>query len=139
MKRVLNIRILFLLFTAVSLLACSKYEEGGASLASKKSRLVNHWKTVQITTNGYDITGLNLITDVTITEDNTIIFNGELLGSPTTSTGKWVFSNDKKNVLITNSDGSLDTYEIVMLQKDESKFRHTDQDGNKLFYHFVTY
>lgn len=139
MKRSAYIRSLFLLFTAISVLSCSKYEEGGASLASKKSRLVNHWKTVQITSNGYDITSLNIITEVTFTDNNTIIVKGSPLGIPTESTGKWVFSGDKKNVLITNSDGSLDTYEIVMLQKDESKFRHTDQNGNKLFYHFVTY
>lgn len=133
------IRSLFFLFVAASLLSCSKYEEGGASLASKKSRLVNHWKTVQLTSNGYDITVLNLITEVTFTDNNTIIVKGQPAGVSTESTGKWVFSSDKKNVLITNSDGSLDTYEIVMLQKDEAKFRHNDQNGNQLFYHFVTY
>ena len=132
-------RSLFLILTVVTLFSCSKYEEGGASLSSKKSRLVNHWKTVQITSNGVDITALNLITEVIITDDYTITVKGSPLGFPTQSVGKWVFSNDKMNVLITNSDGSLDTYEIVMLQKDECKFRHNDSNGQKYFYHFVTY
>lgn len=129
----------FLLIAVTSFVSCSKYEEGDPSLASKKSRLVNHWKTVQLTSDGYDYTSLDIITEVTFTDGNTIIVKGNPGGWPTQSTGKWVFSNDKESVLITNSDGSLDTYEIVMLQKDECKFRHTDKDGHKLFYHFVSF
>lgn len=117
--------------------ACSKYEEGSPSMASKKSRLVNDWKTVEITANGTDITSLNLITEVVIRNDNTITVIGSPLGVSTTSNGGWAFNSDKSAVLVTNSDGTLDNYEIVMLQKDESKFRIID-NGTTIEYHFVT-
>ncbi|OFZ07428.1 MAG: hypothetical protein A3D92_13990 [Bacteroidetes bacterium RIFCSPHIGHO2_02_FULL_44_7] len=131
----------FLLFTLsfFFLASCSKYEEGNASLASKKSRLVNHWRTQQITSNGTDITSLNIITDIIIRDNNTMTINGAFWGVPTTAEAKWVFNAKKTNVLITNSDGSLDDYAIVMLQKDEAKFRRIDDDGNVILYHFVTY
>ena len=120
------------------LAACSKYEEGGPSLASKKSRLVNDWKTVSITSNGVDITSLNLVTEVIIRNNNTITVVNETWGFPIEANGGWVFDGKKDNVLVTNNDGSLDTYEIVMLQKDESKFRRTDANGATILYHFVT-
>lgn len=133
-------RFLPLLFVPLFLLtACSKYEEGGATLASKKSRLVNHWKTYQLTINGADVTSWNIITDVNITDNNTIIVNGSPFGISTSSSGGWVFDNDKSHVLVTNNDGSLDSYEIIMLQKDESKFRRTDSNGDLYFYHFKTF
>lgn len=132
-------RVLLISLSFLFLASCSKYEEGDASLASKKSRLVNHWRTQQITSNGIDITELDIITDIVIRENNTITVNGAFFGIPTSSQGSWVFNAGKTNVLITNSDGSLDDYEIIMLQKDEAKFRHVDDNGDVIFYHFVTY
>lgn len=132
-------RILFLSLSLIFLSACSKYEEGNASLASKKSRLVNHWRTQKITSNGVDITALDIITDIVIRDNNTITVNGAFFGIPTSSEGSWIFNAAKTNVLITNADGTLDDYEIVMLQKDEAKFRRTEDNGDVILYHFVTY
>ena len=119
--------------------SCSKYEEGTPSLASKKSRLVNHWKTISLTSNGTDITGWNLVTEVIINNNNTITVKGNFLGIPSSADGGWVFNSNKTRVLVTNNDGSLDDYEIIMLEKDESKFRRIDNNGNTLVYHFMTY
>lgn len=135
MKRFLPLFFVPLFFLA----SCSKYEEGPASLASKKSRLVNHWKTYQLTINGNDVTYLNLVTDIQVTDNNTIVVNGSPFGFNTSSSGKWVFDKDKSHVLVTNNDGSLDSYEIIMLQKDESKFRRTDSNGDLYFYHFKSF
>ena len=131
-------KLLTFALIVLTLTACSKYEEGSGSLASKKSRLVNDWKTVEITSNGYDITSWKLITEGTIRNDNTITVTNEAFGFPISSTGKWIFDATKDNVLVTNNDESLDTYTIVMLEKDECKFRRTDNDGNLLTYHFVS-
>ena len=128
--------VLFLISIFV-LGACSKYEEGGPSLASKKSRLVNHWKTQQITADGVDVTSWNLITEVIIRDNNTITVIGSPFGIPTSSDGAWAFNGDKSAVLVTNNDGSVDHYEIVMLQKDESKFR-IENNGTTYLYHFVS-
>lgn len=135
MKRFLPLIFIPLFFLA----SCSKYEEGSASLASKKSRLVNHWKTYQLTINGNDVTSWNIVTDVDIKDNNTITVNGNFLNNPTSSTGVWAFDSDKSHVLVTNNDGSVDNYEIIMLQKDESKFRLTQSNGDQVFYHFKTY
>ena len=139
MKKQLILRPLLLVLALVFLGACSKYEEGNPSLASKKSRLVNHWKTQQITSNGFDITALNLITEIVVRKNNTITVSGAPFGIATSVNGGWVFSADKKRVLVTNDDGSLDDYEIVMLQKDECKFRKIDGNGATILYHFVSY
>jgi hypothetical protein len=139
MKKAILIQPLLLILALVFLGACSKYEEGKPSLASKKSRLVNHWRTQQITSNGFDITFLNLITEMVVRDNNTITVSGTPLGIATSADGAWVFSADKKQVLVTNDDGSLDTYEIVMLQKDECKFRKVDDNGATILYHFVTF
>ncbi len=139
MKRPLSTFLLFLPLVALLFVSCSKYEEGSPSMSSKKSRLVNHWKTVTITSNGSDITALNIVTDVIIRDNNTITVNGALFGIQSSIDGGWVFNKDKSRVLVTNNDGSFDDYEIVMLQKDESKFRRYDGNGNLIEYHFVTY
>lgn len=74
-----------------------------------------------------------------VRDNNTITVSGTPLGIATSADGAWVFSADKKQVLVTNDDGSLDTYEIVMLQKDECKFRKVDDNGATILYHFVTF
>lgn len=135
MKRLITLLALPLFILS----SCSQYEEGSVSLASKKSRLVNHWKTYQMTVNGNDVTSWNIVTDIDIRDNNTIVVNGSFLGNQTSSTGGWAFDSDKSHVLVTNNDGSLDNYEIIMLQKDESKFRLTESNGDQIFYHFKTY
>ncbi len=129
---------LLLVLALIFSTACSKYEEGPASILSKKSRLVNHWKTKQITANGFDITSLNLITEVIIRDNNSITVKGNPGGNSTSADGSWIFNGNKTRVLVTNNDGSLDDYEIVMLQKDECKFRRIDDNGATILYHFVS-
>ena len=139
MKHTLILRSFMFALAVLALGACSKYEEGSPSILSKRSRLINHWKTISLTSNGADITSWNLVTEVIIRKDNTITVIGQPFGVPTSAEGGWVFNGNKTRVLVTNNDGSLDDYEIVMLEKDESKFRRTDANGNVLVYPFMTY
>lgn len=135
MKKVSQISLFAFALLAIVLGSCSKYEEGNVSLASKKSRLVNHWKTQKITVDGFDITSWNLITELEIWDNNKIDVHSE----STVSHGSWVFNPSKTAVLVTNNDGTLTSYEIVMLQKDEFKVRTTNDNGNVYLHHYVTY
>lgn len=134
-------RIPFFAFALITIVlsSCAKYEEGGISLESKKSRLVNHWRTEKITADGIDITALNLITELEISDNNSIAVHSALLGIPTVDNGAWAFNPGKTAVLVTNNQGSLTSYEIVMLQKDEFKVRNTNADGVVYLHHYVTY
>ena len=135
MKKITRIPLIAFALIAIVISSCSKYEEGNVSLASKKSRLVNHWRTQKITLNGFDITGLNIITELEIWDNNKIdVYSGSIVNS-----GAWVFNPSKTAVLVTNNDGSLTSYEIVMLQKDELKVRTTNDNGTVYLHHYVTY
>ena len=129
-------RVLIFAIIALSLGACSKYEEGSPSFESKKSRLVNNWTVVSITANGFNITGLNLITGLDVNANNTFtvysLVNGVTVGTNST----WIFDGQKKNILVTNSDGSLDSYEIVKLEKDSMKLRIVNSSGVTLLHEY---
>jgi len=122
-------RLLLIAVIALSLGACSKYEEGSPSLSSKKSRLVNDWAMVKLTINGFDVTPLKIITGVDIKANNTFTVYGEVLGVATSSNSTWIFNGNKTQVLVTNSDGSIDSYEIIKLEKDSLKLKIINNDG----------
>lgn len=122
-------RILFFLIIAVTFASCSKYDEGKASIESKKSRLVNDWTMVKLTINNFDVTALNIITGVDIHSNNTFTLYGALGGTPTSTNSTWVFNTKKTHVLVTNGDGSVDSYEIIKLEKDALKLKITDANG----------
>jgi len=133
-------RILLLTITllTVALSSCSKYDEGKPSLASKKSRIVNNWAVVKITANGFDITSAKIITSVDVRSNNTLTVNGELFGTPYSNVGGWAFNSNKTHVLVTNNDGSVDSYEIIKLEKDSMKLRIVNGDGVTIEYEFKT-
>lgn len=129
-------KFLSYLLIAFTLFSCSKYEEGKPSLASKKSRLVNDWTMVKLTANGFDITGLKIITGVDIKANNTFTVYGEAGGTPTSSSSIWAFDAGKKNVLVTNGDGTVDSYEIIKLEKNSLKLRIINSTGATLVHEY---
>ena len=129
-------RILFFVLIALTFSACSKYDEGKASLASKKSRLVNNWTMVKLTANGFDVTSFKLITGVDIRDNNTFTVYGEAGGTPTSSSSVWAFDKDKSHVLVTNGDGSVDSYEIIRLEKDALKLQIVDDNGVTILHEY---
>lgn len=131
-------RVLLFAFIILSLGSCSKYEEGKPSAASKKSRLVNNWTMVKMTANGYDITALKAITGVDIYDNNTFTVYGEVNGVPTSSNSIWAFDSNKTHVLVTNGDGSVDSYEIIKLEKDSLKLRIVNNTGVTLVHEYKT-
>lgn len=122
-------RVLLFAFIILSLGSCSKYDEGKASAESKKSRLVNNWVMFKLTANGFDITSYKMITGVDIHSNNTFTVYGEVNGTPTSSNAIWAFDSDKSHVLVTNGDGSVDSYEIIKLESDSMKLRIIGDNG----------
>jgi hypothetical protein len=122
-------RVLLFAFIILSLGSCSKYEEGKPSAASKKSRLVNDWTMVKLTINNFDVTALNIITGVDIKSNNTFTVYGAAGGTATTSSSIWAFDSNKTHVLVTNGDGTVDSYEIIKLEKDSLKLKIIDANG----------
>lgn len=130
-----SLSLLLILFTVIS---CSKYEEGSASILTKKSRLVNDWAVVSIHLNGNNITSYNLVTEVIIRDNNTITVYGKPFGVSTTNNGAWVFDSDKSHVLVTNNDNSVTSYRIIRLEKDALKVETIDDDGNVYLHEYKT-
>lgn len=131
-------RLLFIAVLLFSLGACSKYEEGSPSLASKRSRLINKWTMVTLTANGYDVTSLKIITGVDIHSNNTFTVYGETNGVQTSSSAVWAFDSNKTHVLVTNGDGTVDSYEIIRLEKDALKLRITNSAGVTFVHEYRT-
>ena len=125
MKKIIT-SLLLLTLVSVSFSSCNKYEEGSKfTLLTKKARLVNNWRTLKITADGEDITGLNLITQVIISDNGTYIVKGEFLGFPTNDEGNWAFNSSKSHVIFTDNGGGISSYEIIKLKDKELKVKIT--------------
>lgn len=131
-------RVLLFAFLILSLGSCSKYEEGKASIESKKSRLVNKWTMVKMTANGFDVTALKLITGVDIYDNNTFTVYGEVNAAPTSSNSVWAFDSNKTHVLVSNGDGSVDSYEIIKLESNSLKLRIVNNSGVTFVHEYKT-
>ena len=70
MKKIVLFALLALVFVS-----CSKYEEGSASLLSKKSRVVNIWKVKSVMTDGLDYTSSYPVKEIEITKEGRFIIN----------------------------------------------------------------
>lgn len=131
-------KIISFILIAFTFFSCSKYDEGKASLESKKSRLVNNWTMVKLTANGYDVTALKIITGVDIKDNNTFTVYGEAGGTVTSSSSIWAFDGNKTHVLVTNGNGSIDSYEIIKLEKDSLKLKIIDANGTVILHEYKT-
>lgn len=87
--------------------------------------MVNDWKIKILTSNGNDITYLNLVTEMDIHDNETVTVRSAFLGISTANDGNWAFDNDKSHILITDSDGNVDSYEIIRLKDKELKVKIT--------------
>jgi hypothetical protein len=115
MKKIVLFAVLALVFVS-----CSKYEEGSASLLSKKSRVANTWKVKSATAYGVDYTSSYPISQIEITKDGgykeSIVENG-IIGF---YEGTWEFNDDKTQLLVTFSNANR-VYTILKLEKDAMK------------------
>lgn len=140
---------LFKIFAAASLLlvftSCDRYDEGSNfSLLTAKARLVNTWTLSSVkytsgsTTSELTASGtLTILKDGTYSSVTTITY--PVIGNITSSdTGKWVFNDDKTQVLATPDDGGdLETWTIVRLKNKELAITTTDSNDNVTRFDYV--
>lgn len=129
---------LFLIVATLGLASCSKYENGGMSLKTKKERVTNKWKLKSAWINGYE--ALNHVADdiYEITKEGNVTM---IQFDQTVLHGSWEFTEEKENILIRAFEGQTSSvwytqeWEILRLKKDELWIR-TLFEGDEYEYHF---
>jgi len=138
-------RILSLLAMATiavaSMTSCSKYEEGGFSLRSKKARLTGEWSLTEYKVNDEvqefstgDSWVIEFKKDGTYVENTTFTyFDGiDNVTESDTEKGSWDFTKDKEHLITTEEGSSYGTvYTIIKLTNKEIIFKTEDKDGNE--------
>lgn len=123
-----SMAVLSLLFVFT---ACSKYEEGSKfTILTKKQRMVNTWTLSSFTVNGNSQTISGTIT-WDLQKDGTAVITWSSGGASLSDTGSWDFGNDKADLVMTDSNGAVETYEIVQLKNKDLKVRQTE--GSNVF------
>jgi hypothetical protein len=126
MKKSIGIKLFAFAALALVMTACSKYEEGSKfTFLSKKARMVNTWTVTEYSYNGTNqpLNGQSLVFD--LQKDGTAVTTASNGGFSFSDTGKWDFNSDKTNLVMTASDNSTESYEIVMLKNKDLKLRQT--------------
>jgi len=137
----------FILFFAVAAItvgmsSCAKYDEGSNfSIFTAKARLVNEWSassavyTSGSTSTERDATGsLNISKDGSYTLNITVDFGWFTLSD--SETGTWVFSDDKSQVIATDSNGDVTVYDILRLKNNELALFETLSNNDTIRYNF---
>ena len=123
------------LFT-VNMTSCSKYEEGSKfTVLTKKARLAGDWKMTGLTDeNGIDqsaqITGLTITFTFEKDGSYSILFPGD-----DAETGTWDWASDKENIILTDTDGDTEEFQIIKLKNKELKLKDAN-DTNAWTYEF---
>lgn len=126
-----SMAVLSLLFVFA---ACSKYEEGSKfTILTKKMRMVNKWTLVNYTINdsAQSLSGVTATMD--LQKDGTAIVAYTSGGFTFSDTGKWDFSSDKADLILTDSNGSAETYEIVQLKNKDLKLRQVTNNNTHVW------
>ena len=144
--------IFTLLFVGLAVISCGKYEEGpGFSLLSKKARLQQNWKPIEVVDGqtGSSTTHDNDGSYLNFNEDGSFLLyeasSTHQLFYPNGFPGTWSFSDDKSSIIANyESIGQQisDTIEIVQLKNNRLglKFKVTslgtivNDDGSKTYY-----
>lgn len=132
MKKLLALSMVAIFAMALMFTGCGKYDEGPkCSLASKKGRIVNVWKTVKVLENGVeqpvDPDWAN--ESMEFTKDNKVIdtyVNGGV--TVTTSDATWAFDSKKESIIITSVSGGFSfsfTFKILRLKANELWLEYT--------------
>jgi len=138
MKKNILISAIAVLF--LSLVGCSKYEEGPAlSLRTKTARVTNNWKVAQALENGSDVTPDYNKFELTMTKTGSASLSAEFTFFGTkykyTTNGKWVFVSNKEKLSFDYDNDEADAvYTILKLKENEMWMK---QDGSSLELHLV--
>jgi hypothetical protein len=137
MKRIIYSLVILL---GLQFASCGKYEDGPAfSLRTKTARLAGEWTIEKITIDGEDFTAFvaAFITSTEFTKDGDYIVKGtDWDGTVYEDKAKWAFSDDKSEVIITDTDGSKSNLEILRLTNSEFWAKEVDTDGSVTEVHY---
>lgn len=136
MKKLFAIKLIAVAVIAVVMSSCSKYEEGSNfTVMSKKMRVVGEWelKTVTYTYAGASYSENPSGMSVSIKKDNTYSYTYTSGSGSVTFTGVWAFNGDKTQLIMTDSDGNVDTTTIVMLKNKEMKLKDTGENSETIY------
>ena len=109
--------LLAIMFTATS---CGKYEDGpNFSLKTKKARITNKWRPVNVYFNGNEQTIIDdgdIFIEISKNSDYRTFYENRYFTLD--FSGTWEFFDSKKKIILT-LDTSADTLTILRLTKDE--------------------
>lgn len=113
--------------TAMGLTACAKYEDGPSfSLRTKKSRLVGDWEVKSVSNETFTS---DYSWSMSFEKDGTMKYTISSQGQGYSYTGKWDFTSDKEDLVISGFDGESDTVEIRRLTNKEFWFDDDNSDA----------
>ncbi len=152
MKKISTWFFIIAVIFSLAFVSCKKYPEGPSfTLQSKKARIANSWMIEQYKYNGADSTAVaksNYFVDYNLTISKngnysfSYTFKHQSLILPVNETGKWVFGNNKKDVIFTKEDGNTNvangqnsTWQILRLAEKEFWAKYT-QDNDVIEVHF---
>lgn len=119
--------------------SCSKYPDGpGVSLLTRKSRMVNHWELETATANGESWTPYFPLKEMELRDDNSQTTTFRTLNVPTVLDGKWEFEQQKEHLKLTFNNGTIYTYRIFKLKKDELRLEARSNDTTYIL-NYITY
>ena len=136
MKKTSVYFFVFIIGVSVCFFSCKKYPDGPSfSLETKKARLCNSWKLASYLYNGADSTASaknsylnNYVLIITKSGDYSFSYNQARRGFSFSfdESGKWTFSDSKKDVTFTKASGSTtadvgstSTWQILRLKEKE--------------------
>jgi len=111
---------------ALTITSCGKYEEGpGFTLLTKKARLTGVWDAKSYEDEDGTTYADNDDSTVEFTKDGNATFTSP--DFPVAITGKWEFSGDKEDIIVT-VDGDATTSSILRLTNKELWTKDSDGD-----------
>lgn len=103
--------------TVLNFTSCGKYDDGPAfSLRTKKARLTGDWEVVRIGNQSFPSNGYAL--EMSLRDNGDLKFTYSYLQESFTYNGKWEFSGDKEDLLLT-FDNELSRFKINRLTNKE--------------------
>lgn len=124
MKKLFSLGLVAMLALTAVVSSCGKYEEGSKfTLLSAKARMVNSWDLVKYEVNNaaQDMGGSTLTWN--LEKDGKATATWSSGGFSFSDIGTWELNSDKTDLILKDSNGDVETYEIVQLKNKDLKIR----------------
>ena len=124
MKKLFSLGLVAMLALTAVVSSCGKYEEGSKfTLLSAKARMVNSWGLVKYEVNNaaQDMSGSTLTWN--LEKDGKATATWSSGGFSFSDIGTWELNSDKTDLILKDSSGDVETYEIVQLKNKDLKIR----------------